>query len=75
VTAEQETRLRPLSIADLFNVPNLIYAVLDSPMFHARISVGVLSEDRKTVRTRKGPIVVDRADAEPGQKVVVHEIP
>ncbi|OGM56599.1 hypothetical protein A3E46_00910 [Candidatus Woesebacteria bacterium RIFCSPHIGHO2_12_FULL_46_16] len=56
------------------SIPNVFYALFDSPVLRPRIKFGTLSGDGKTVIVRNGNIQVDRADANPGEKVVVYEV-
>ena len=73
MTAEQTNESRPFRQAITLTVPNVISAILDSPFLRLKISTGTLAEDGKTVTTKRGAIEVNRADAQPGQKVVVYE--
>lgn len=74
MSVEQKGEVSPIRQASTLSVSNFAYAVLDSPVFRMRIRIGRLAEDGKTVITKRGTILVDKADAKPGQKVVVYEI-
>jgi hypothetical protein len=74
MTVELKGKPEPLRLALSLNLLNLVHAVLDSPLVATRIRIGTLAEDRSTVITRGGTIRVGRADALPGEKVVVYEV-
>ena len=71
---EQKEGFQPFRQASTLSIPNVINAFLDSPIARTRISIGTLAEDGRTVMTKRGTVQVDRAEARPGQKVVVYEI-
>jgi len=71
---EQGNRPKPILTANPYNLGNLFFAVVDSPIFRTRIHIGTLDSDGRAVKTKKETIKVDRANAQPGQKVIVHEV-
>jgi len=73
MSIEQSGEFRPFRQANPLTIPNVIGAILDSPITRTRIRIGTLAEDGKTVMLKQGTLQVDRADAQPGQRVVVHE--
>jgi len=74
MSAEHKDRPTAFRQAIPLSIPNVFHALVDSPIFLPHIKFGTLSEDGKTVLIRGGHIQVDRAEATPGEKVVVYEV-
>jgi len=73
MSIEQNGEFRPFRQANPLTISNVIGAILDSPINCTRIRIGTLAEDGRTVILRQGTLEVNRADAQLGQRVVVHE--
>lgn len=70
----ERARVKPIVIAEKLSLKNVVLAILDSSVMHTRIHIGTLDSEGKTVYTHKHHISVDNCQAEPGDKVVTHEV-
>lgn len=68
-----ETKIKPIKVVETANLQNFLLALLDSHPLHPP-TLGRLDKDGTTVVTKKGSFQAGNVYAQPGDKVVIHEI-